>query len=133
FYQSCTEYGYWQNAYSDERISVRSKLINKEYHRNVCKRLFGLDTTGNEAHINSKFYLPLLDSTKASNIFYTNGSTDPWIKLSIAVENGNAMNDLNPALTMEGAAHCDDLTPSKKDSVLDGRKKFLDFAHNWLQ
>lgn len=133
FYQSCTEYGYWQNAYHDEAVSVRSKLINSEYHKNICKRLFGLDIASNENYINEKFYYPLLLSDYASNIFFTNGSEDPWINLSIAVENTNDINTKNPTLTMKGAYHCDDLHISKDEAVLTGRKKFLEFAHKWLE
>lgn len=132
FYQSCTEYGYWQNAYHDSNISVRSALINADYHRNICKRLFNLDVSGNEKYINATYYMPLLDSNLASNIFYTNGSTDPWLNLSIAPENKNDVNASTPSFTMEGAAHCSDLGHGALEDVKKGRQLFVELSKQWL-
>lgn len=36
-YQSCTEYGYWQVAYPDKSVSVRSARINEEYQTFFAK------------------------------------------------------------------------------------------------
>ncbi len=132
FYQSCTEYGYWQNAYHDKEISVRSALINSDYHRNICIRLYGLDTSGNEEYINQSYYQPLLKSENATNIFYTNGSEDPWLNLSIAPENKNDLNQSTPTFTMQGASHCSDLSHSGVEDVKLGRQKFVEFAKIWL-
>ncbi len=132
FYQSCTEYGYWQNAYHDEKISVRSSLINADYHRNICIRLYGLDTSGNEKYVNETYYAPLLDAGRASNIFYTNGSTDPWLNLSIAPENKNDSNIATVTFTMEGAAHCNDLGNSSLPDVKKGRQMFVELSKKWL-
>ena len=132
FYQSCTEYGYWQNAYHDEKISVRSALINSEYHKGICKRLFGLDISGNENYINETFYKPLLNSDQASNILFTNGSQDPWLNLSIAPENKNDVNSKITSFTMEGASHCSDLGHSTLPDVAKGRQMFISFSQAWL-
>jgi len=135
FYQSCTEYGYWQNAYHDEALSSRSQLINAEYHNNLCKRLYGIEKPLDESHINEMFYAPLLEKT-TSAIFFPNGSRDPWMNLSIAKELGNDTNPNTVAVTIEGAAHCDDLRgPKGSDSAaLKGaRATFLDLAKLWLK
>ena len=135
FYQSCTEYGYWQNAYHDENLSARSKLINLEYHRDVCRRLFGIETPTDTHKINDAFYLPLLQKS-TSQIFFTNGSTDPWINLSIAEQNGNTLNSNTSHMTIEGAAHCDDLrSPKTSDSefLKAARSRFVDLVREWIQ
>lgn len=133
FYQSCTEYGYWQNAYHDKNISVRSAMINPAYHKHICKRLFGLDISVNVDGINKKYYEPLLDPQSASNIFFTNGSTDPWLNLSIAAENKNNVNVLTPVMTIQGASHCDDLQMSTDPEILKARDMFVELAIGWIK
>jgi pimeloyl-ACP methyl ester carboxylesterase len=135
YYQSCTEFGYWQNAYHDSSKSVRSARINPEYHQNVCRRLFNLDQPVDTSHINKTFYEPLLTSA-SSRILFTNGSQDPWSQLSIAKANGN---DLNPLLTLyliDQAAHCADLhAPLNSDSssLKQSRTLFETLAAEWLK
>ncbi|KTD34508.1 serine carboxypeptidase [Legionella moravica] len=116
YYQSCTEYGYWQNANPDYWLSARSSLINLEYHRTICQRLFGLSKPANTAKLNKSFYFPLMDDL-VSNIYFTNGDNDPWSILSLSELNGNAVNLKLTYHIIEGAAHCEDLhSPNLLDS-----------------
>lgn len=134
-YQSCTEYGYWQNAYHEDSLSARSPWINQEYHDGICLRLFGLKQPPDTQKTNRLFYLPLF-LPETSQIFFTNGSRDPWIHLSIAKENNNLTNSQTQAITIEGAAHCDDLrAPKEEDSfnLQETRLQFLELAKRWLQ
>lgn len=132
FYQSCTEYGYWQNAYHEEAVSVRSARINKEYHHNICKRLFGIDQAGNEAFVNQKYYEPLLNES-TSHILFTNGSRDPWMKLSITPENNNAVNPNTQAHIIPEASHCDDLRNLTTPEILKAKQLFTDQIKEWIQ
>jgi len=135
FYQSCTEYGYWQNAYHEAAQSSRSSRINMDYHRGICKRLFAIDHPVEEQSTNQAYYQPLLDSG-VSRILFTNGSRDPWSHLSITVENQNHSNPNVSVMTLKDAAHCDDLrVPSLTElpSVKEARQKFLELAKLWLQ
>ncbi len=130
-YQSCTEYGYWQVA--DSKNSTRSSLIDLDYHNDICNRLFGLTKPVDTRHINNNFYLPLLDASKVSNILFTNGSTDPWMNLSILPSGG--VNSSNDYYLIEGAAHCDDLrSMNMRDSteLKEARFKFRDLLETWL-
>jgi pimeloyl-ACP methyl ester carboxylesterase len=135
FYQSCTEYGFWQTAYHDASLSVRSARINLAYHNGLCRRLFGIETPVDTGHIARFFYEPLLKAP-VSRIFFTNGSGDPWSKLSITVDNPN---NVNPALTLKtiaGGSHCDDLegTTSKDSADLKAARAQLDtLLTQWLQ
>jgi len=134
FYQTCSEYGYWQVAYHDPAISVRSSLINLSYHNETCKKFFGVAPV-NTDKINHSYYAPLLTS-QASQILFTDGSTDPWSKLSLTQELGNATNPLDFFYTILGAAHADDLgTPQSRDSssLRDARQLFLKLAAEWLK
>lgn len=115
YYQSCTEYGYWQNAHPDPALSTRSSLINMDYHRSICQRLFGLSRPANTEAINQNYYYPLQEES-VSRIYFTNGEQDPWSNLSMAERNGNATNPRLAYYLIEDAAHCDDLrAPSNTD------------------
>jgi pimeloyl-ACP methyl ester carboxylesterase len=116
FYQSCTEYGYWQNAHSDPDQSTRSQLVNLDYHRNVCKRLFGLDAPANVDKTNNDYY-QYFAYAMVTHILFTNGEHDPWSNLSLSEKNGNAENPNLSYFEIEKASHCEDLhAPTDYDS-----------------
>ncbi|MDR3502784.1 MAG: S28 family serine protease [Legionella sp.] len=134
YYQSCTEYGYWQNAHPNPELSTRSALINLDYHHQVCKRLFQLTQPAQTSTLNATLYYPIMDSL-VSKIFFTNGEQDPWSTLSLAEKNGNAINaNLNYQLIL-GAAHCDDLhrpSVNDSDSLQQARKTMESLLSQWL-
>jgi pimeloyl-ACP methyl ester carboxylesterase len=134
YYQSCTEYGYWQNANPDRSQSTRSSLINLDYHRQVCQRLFGIKDPANTTSFNNSFYYPLMNES-VSNIYFTNGAHDPWSLLSMAEKNGNAVNPQLVYYLITGAAHCDDLhipTATDSESLRDARKTMESLIGIWL-
>lgn len=135
YYQSCTEYGYWQNANPHAIYSTRSTLINLDYHHKVCARLFGLSQPAQTSNINNTWYFPLMDIL-VSNIYFTNGENDPWSTLSLTKKNGNAINPKLNYHLITGAAHCDDLhTPLATDSesLVQSRKIMESLLNRWLQ
>jgi pimeloyl-ACP methyl ester carboxylesterase len=135
FYQSCTEYGYWQTAFHDAAVSVRSQRTNMDYFNKVCKRLFGLTAPVDTSHVNETLYKPLL-AAPASKILFTNGSDDPWSRLSISKENGNDVNPKHSYYTIAKSAHCDDLrTPKSSDSaeLEHARQLFDDLVATWIK
>ncbi|MFL5812157.1 MAG: S28 family serine protease [Bdellovibrionia bacterium] len=133
-YQSCTEYGYFQNAYHDPVQATRSSMINPAFHRRICQELFGTPPL-NTAKIMVNFYQPLLNPAKASRILFTNGSIDPWATLSITHENGNDKNPNTAAMTISGAAHCDDLRGLGPSSTPIGKAQelFSNLVSQWLK
>lgn len=134
FYQSCTEYGYWQIAHPDRAQSTRSQLINLAYHHALCKRLFNIDIPAAIDNMNALFYQQLF-APSVSNIFFTNGSNDPWSALSITIENGNATNPNSDYQTIAGTAHCADLHHPKEsdpDSLKQVRNKTRELLNHWL-
>ena len=131
FYQSCTEFGFWQTAYHDPRFSARSTKINEEFHRHVCKVLFNLGTLADTKKVNEMFYDQLIAGS-AEQILFTNGSNDPWSELSITPD----MNTRHPSYMIQNGAHCDDLSaPSNSDSVSlkKSRDLFFSGAKAWLK
>ena len=133
FYQSCTEFGFWQNASADTTHRARSERINANYHQKLCQRLFAIDTPAATEQINKTYYWPL--RTQASAIYFTNGATDPWSKLSLSEDNGNADNPALQYEVIEGAAHCDDLhasNPEDSMALRTARKHVRDQLARWL-
>ncbi len=131
FYQSCTEYGFWQNAWPDPKESARSPIINADYHNELCRRLFGMNKSLPVDTTMKKFYEPLLEKT-TSHIFFTNGAMDPWMNLSVAPENGNMVNPNTQAMVIPGAAHCDDLRSGGSQQVQAAKQKFQSLMADWL-
>jgi pimeloyl-ACP methyl ester carboxylesterase len=134
-YQSCTEYGYFQNAYHDPSQSARTALINPAFHRRVCQELFGTQAL-DVSNIEHNYYEPLLNPASASRIVFTNGSVDPWAMLSISNELGNAVNPNVATYTIQGAAHCGDLgTPNFTDSssLKGAQRLFTSSVEQWLR
>lgn len=134
FYQSCKEFGYWQIANPDPAKSTRSALLNEEYERGICRRLFGIETKANTDYINSKYYYPLM-SNQTSQIYFTNGANDPWSNLSMTAANGNAINPNLHYFTIEKASHCVDLKEPKGSDSLSlqtARAKLDTLIAKWL-
>ena len=135
FYQSCAEYGYWQNANPDSSQATRSSLINLDYHHQICARLFGITKPADTAYINNNFYYPLQDSS-ASRIYFTNGENDPWSVLSLADKNSNTSNPNLQYYLITNAAHCDDLhrvSSSDSSSLKLARQKLTKLLDEWLR
>jgi hypothetical protein len=130
-YQSCTEFGYYQVAYHDPSVTVRSTKIDLDYHNKVCERLFGLKNSVDFEKTNRTYYEPLLD-TSTQNIFFTNGSNDPWSNLSITKELGNNVNPFLTVMTIPGASHCNDLGGQQLPDLVAARAKFIELARGWL-
>jgi pimeloyl-ACP methyl ester carboxylesterase len=131
-YQSCTEFGFYQVANADRIQTSRSARIDLKYHHDACDRLFGIKKPVNTDHTNHEYYSRLFDS-KVKNIYFTNGSNDPWSNLSLT--NESLVQGLNPGLSLfliPGAAHCDDLGSRVMAGLTEARTRFEEFFVRWL-
>jgi pimeloyl-ACP methyl ester carboxylesterase len=134
YYQSCMEYGYWQDSHSDPSKSVRSSRINADYDLDFCRRLFGITRLADESVMNARYYLPLLQP-ETTHVFFTNGTIDPWSELSINSVRGNDVNPNTPTVMIQGKAHCSDLraqTATDPQSLIDARQRFIGLALDWI-
>ncbi|KAG0579592.1 hypothetical protein KC19_4G109100 [Ceratodon purpureus] len=73
WYQVCTEVAYFQVAPS--KNSIRSPGVDEKYHLDLCANVFG-NGTYPEVDITNLYYGG--SGITATNIFFTNGSQDPW-------------------------------------------------------
>lgn len=77
-YQYCMEFGFFQTA--SKMHMMRSSFVDDEYWRGVCQRVFP-DLDYSSALPNIQKTLDNLgdgNQIDATNIFFTNGSEDPW-------------------------------------------------------
>ena len=135
YYQSCKEYGYWQNANPLFELSTRSHLIDLNYHHTLCQRLFNLESAPDTEKMNENFYQPLLNDM-VSRIFFTNGENDPWSTLSLSQINGNATNSNVTYYTIANAAHCEDMASPKEtdsQSLKKAREIMKSLLGEWLK
>lgn len=132
-YQSCTEFGGFSVPYHDPSMSAESALLDLNYNLNGCKKLFGVTAAPDTDRVNKEYYFPLLDPS-TTNIFFTNGSIDPYSMLSIATADGNVTNPGTTAFTLTGLAHCGDLGYADgSGGVIDQAQAiFLKLANQWL-
>ncbi len=131
-YQSCTEFGYYQVAYSDRAMAARSSRISLSYHHNVCNRLFGISRPVDVRKTNAQYYQQLFNSN-VRNIYFTNGANDPWSLLSITSANPDA--STNPGLrffTIADASHCEDLGSRMSVYLDQARNLFVQNLGQWL-
>ncbi|CAK9205656.1 unnamed protein product [Sphagnum troendelagicum] len=73
WYQVCTEVAYFQVAPTEN--SIRSAGVDTKYHLDLCANIFG-EGTYPEVEITNLYYGG--SGIKATNIYFTNGSQDPW-------------------------------------------------------
>ena len=131
-YQSCTEFGFYQIANINPAESARSQKITLQYHEEACKKLFGIATSVDTAKTNRNFF-DNLSSPHTTQIFFTNGSVDPWSKLSIDEKSATASANPNLSfLTIEGGSHCSDLGADSSAPFLAARAKLDIFVGNSL-
>ncbi|KAJ2886762.1 hypothetical protein IWW38_005204, partial [Coemansia aciculifera] len=82
FYQTCTQFGYWQTAPRPPLRRLRSRYMTAEWQSRPCRAFFGdviplhPDTDG----INER-YGGLLPNV--SRVVFVNGLLDPWSSLSL--------------------------------------------------
>ncbi|MBC7397295.1 MAG: septum formation initiator, partial [Bdellovibrionales bacterium] len=110
----------------------RSVKVSLAYHDQMCERLFGITKPVDTAATNRTFYDQLFNSS-VRNIFFTNGSNDPWSNLSLTDQSPSA--GANPALkllTIAGAAHCDDLGVRSSAALTQARTQFNVLVGQWL-
>lgn len=130
-WQSCHQFGWFQVANDDQRVTSRSSQIDLKYHQEVCQRMYQTNMSVNGA-LNANWYYPLFRST-TSNIIFTNGSKDPWLTLSIT-ERTSDQNGALDLFMMDGAAHCNDLKViTSFPSVVAAQGKMELIIKDWLK
>jgi hypothetical protein len=130
FYQVCTELGFYQVRNYDRSQSVMSDLVTEQYYATQCQQFLGqapaIAATRSD-------YVDALYRGDVTNVYFVNGSDDPWSALSFT--DSSAPIGLTPFVVRTGS-HCEDLQSLTLDSVLGvfkAHKQFHDLAKEWIK
>uniref|UniRef100_A0A224XNZ5 Putative serine protease n=1 Tax=Panstrongylus lignarius TaxID=156445 RepID=A0A224XNZ5_9HEMI len=131
FYQTCTEFGFYQTSSSDAELFGSNFPLS--FFVKQCKDVFG-------KRFNSKLLDLGIQRTNtiygdlhlsASRILFVHGSIDPWHALGIT----STRNPETPALYIMGTAHCANMyPPSPRDppQLVKARLHIFDHIGKWL-
>ena len=109
YYQSCTEFGYWQTISANHPL--RSSKLNIDFYKRFCADSFGEGTWPKVGRKNTETGGWNL---KAFNLLMVNGEEDPWKWASVLKPQGNI---IARVANCPDCAHCVDLyTPTSSDS-----------------
>jgi pimeloyl-ACP methyl ester carboxylesterase len=130
-WQSCTQFGWFQVANGNGKDTSRSSLVDLEYHKQVCARLYQTPMTA-DGSMNQEWFHPLFDTT-TSKIIFSNGADDPWLTLSVT-EGMTESNENLPLEMMTGAAHCSDLKATTAiPAVLAAQATMTTLIEDWIK
>jgi hypothetical protein len=130
FYQTCTEVGFFFQSNPDRTQSIMPPGIDDTADLASCQQVF--QSRPDIAKTRATYYEPLL-AGQGTNIFYVNGTFDPWSSLSFD----------DPASPPPGAtvfviaqgSHHSELVSLDRDSplgVFEAHAKFIELARGWL-
>lgn len=115
YYQTCTEFGYYQTTNS--KNSIFGSLFPLSYFTDLCADLYGDyyndDLLGTAIRRTNIMYGGLRPDLL--RVIFTNGDIDPWHKLSV-LQN---LNTYSPAILIKGSSHCRDLYSDLDTDVKD--------------
>eukprot|EP00299_Pterocystis_sp_00344_P007317 c2312_g1_i1.p1 GENE.c2312_g1_i1~~c2312_g1_i1.p1 ORF type:complete len:475 (+),score=101.20 c2312_g1_i1:33-1457(+) len=130
WYQKCSELGFFQVA--PEQFSVRSPLVNLEYHRDLCLQLFGLDNLWPDPGAVNAYYGG--SQIKISRVFFANGGDDPWRLASVTESSSPATMPAEVAMCA-GCGHCVDMKephPNDPVQLIELREDIDRFLSAWI-
>lgn len=128
-YQTCDQVSYFNTA--PKSGSLRSSIVNLDYHLKQCAYVFGKPMFPSSERLNKKMGGAFPTAHKT---FYSDFSDDPWQRASV---NYPVTSDQPYGLAMcTDCGHCKDLhTPVESDPqpIKDLRADFEGYLWEWLQ
>lgn len=113
YYQTCTEFGYFQTTDSDKQPF--GDLVNLDSFTDVCYDVFNITQSAvlQSVYNTNSFYGGKNIPTNVTNIVFPNGSIDPWHVLGITQN----ITDQLPAIFINGTAHCANMYPPSSSDL----------------
>ena len=131
YYQECTELGLFATANPDRTESVMMSGDDEQGQIDTCVQFTG--TSSDTSAARAEYYQPLLDG-RASNIFFVNGTLDPWSSLGFTDPEAPPPGG-NTVFTVQQGSHCTDLSQLKPSSFVgdfEARAKAVGLIRTWL-
>ncbi|KAJ1719135.1 hypothetical protein LPJ53_006043 [Coemansia erecta] len=138
FYQTCTQFGYWQAAPPEPLRRLRSKYVTMDWQSRPCQAFFGDGITGQPdvSSLNKRLGGLFPNVTR---VVFVNGLNDPWSELSVASDPSVAAVNMaygeNVVITMPKASHVTDFyfAAGRSDFGVDiARKRILAAIKSFL-
>ncbi|KAJ8733229.1 hypothetical protein PYW08_001527 [Mythimna loreyi] len=108
YYQTCTEYGYYQTAPTSGTVFDSLKWLNLDFYTDICKRVF--DERFDVAYVeNAAKRVNLIFGglePVVNNTINIHGYIDPWRALGVYK---NDISETSPTYTVNRASHCFDM------------------------
>jgi len=108
YYQTCTEFGYYQTTDSPSTVQPFGDLLPLSYYTDMCTDVFGFPFVDPTPATNTYYGA---DEPIGSNILFVSGSVDPWHSLTVTQN----LTETVRAFLIEGSAHCAQLFPSSDE------------------
>jgi hypothetical protein len=135
-YQYCSSYAWFQTASPEESKRLRWIGMDLDYWRSYCQKAFDHPLYPNTKHTN--FLSGGYEIGKhASNIFFSQGSDDPWKWAGIQFEEQVTQDSLEVGIIdCEDCGHCTDLHAAKDDDpaiLKEIRQREIAAIKKWLK
>ena len=131
YYQTCTEFGYFQTTDSDQQPF--GDLVNLDSFTKVCYDVFNITQSAvlQSVYKTNSYYGGKDIPTNVTNIVFPNGSIDPWHVLGITQN----ITDQLPAIFINGTAHCANMYPPSSGDLpglVSARIEISTLIGTWL-
>ncbi|XP_047028735.1 putative serine protease K12H4.7 [Helicoverpa zea] len=131
YYQTCTEFGYFQTVESNK--TMFGNILPVDYYYKNCKDLYGVEFDEERVKQGviktNKIYGGL--TPNVTNVVFTNGDMDPWHRISV-------LHDLSPdapSIYIEGASHCADQSypyNTENKNITAARIQIVKLLKKWI-
>jgi hypothetical protein len=134
FYQTCTEWGFYQTCETDSNCPYTRGLHTLDADFAMCEAAFGISSEDVQKQIDAATARYGGENIQATRILYPSGEVDPWNANSVLVSPPNSVDE--PTLWVLGASHhfwTHPSLPTDSDDVVQARKVIWNQVTEWLQ
>jgi len=131
-WQTCTEFAYYQST--DSENQPFGHTANLTYlEETFCDAIFNISESLIASAVSKTNKRYRGRNPKVTNVFFMNGSIDPWHTLSIFEHD---LNPTSPSRYIEGTSHCYDMyedTPNDPPALTKARQELANAISMWLR
>ncbi|XP_059371171.1 thymus-specific serine protease [Carassius carassius] len=132
FYQTCTEFGFYQTC--EDTSCPFSRMSTIQSQTELCSRIFDIPKDHLPVHIDFTNQYYGGNRPQTQRVLYVNGNIDPWTELSVVWN--DTMVDNDRVILIDGTAHCRDMNSDKsmdRPALHQARKEIGRRVAMWLK